>query len=665
MDRLLIMMYEDNIDEIKIEKDFLINDRLPFLVINKGFIFLKDNYAIGTIKVLETISFFTNKDEDFPIELNKIKDAMSGDIVVVKLGNKPSVEYIVKRALEQIIVDYKLTRKGYKLDNPKYRQFKINVDIPDIVVDGNVISLDVVAINGKRIDAKFNKIIGHINDPDIEIDKIVATFDWPTGFSDLISKELEDINKEFQQEVQSRKDFTNLYTFTIDGKDAKDLDDAISIDKYDDIYEVGIHIADVSYYVREGSEIDKEAYVRGNSAYLANKVIPMLPHKLSNDLCSLNMGSKKLAVSLIIRLNDKGEVINSYLYKSVIESKERLNYEDVNNFFKGQKNYNNNFLEDKLLDLLKLSKIINSKRKKEGKLEFKSSEIYFKTDDKGIPYEVNKRESDLAEDLIESLMVLANEEVAKIMIKYKVPSVYRVHEAPEINKLEDAVKIIKTLGIHVKNNKINNPFQLQSVLNKVRNTNIEYIVNSFLLRSMQKAKYSDIVDIHFGLGLKTYSHFTAPIRRYSDLTVHRMLDYFIFNNEKRKDYYFPRMEGIAKHVSEQERKAIEMEREVTDLKSCQYMLDKIDDRFEGKIVQMMRSGMFIELTNGIEGFVRLKTFDSFYHFDEENLLYINHFGQTYRLGQTVSVKLIEVNMMERQIDFKVIEKKKGRRKRWR
>lgn len=499
----------------------------------------------------------------------------------------------------------------------------------------------------------------------MEIVKIIYEYEWPLSFSKELLNELHHIKFDEQVEIKRRLDLRDEFVITIDGKDAKDLDDAISLKQIDEnTFELGVHIADVSYYVKEGSLLDQEAYRRSTSVYLADRVIPMLPHALSNDSCSLNPFESKYTLSCIMTINRDAVVTDYKIVESIIESKHRLTYDEVNILLKENVSLGSKQLDDMLFQMNELSKKLKMIRYKRGAIDFQSSELKFKLDLNGKVIDVEERMTDEAEQLIESFMILANEVVAIHFHESGLPGIYRVHEKPDVEKLDQAFISTKKLGFSVHNELKSTAKKLQKLTKDVSNTPFEYIVNMILLRSMQKAKYDEKPIGHFGLASPYYSHFTSPIRRYPDLLLHRMIREFMLKplseqelNDKKK-YFADKLPDYAEQTSKNERTAITMEREVNKLKSREYMENFIGQSFKGQITQILPSGFFVKVDKGIEGFVNVRNVNEYLIYDEENLLFFTDNGNRYRLGDFITVKLISVDKNENNIDFSIERKKR-------
>ncbi len=666
MENIYLRFYDQQTRKIHQDQIGIIDLELyPFLVYEDSYYMLKPDILIGRLDHKKTFGFLRQELEDVYIDQRDLGDAMHDDIVLVKEGVEPRIIYVVKRALTIIIATLKKTQRGLFFEPDTYIDRRLEVDPYEGLVPGHVVMLEVDHIDTIAIFAHVKKLIGHINDPDINTLKIVHAYEWPDKFSQEAMDSLKEIHIDLNKEKKERIDLTHELIITIDGKDAKDLDDAISLTVKDGFYHLGVHIADVSHYVKEDSLLDQEAYKRSTSSYLADRVIPMLPHLLSNDLCSLNPHELKLTLSCMMVLDEHAKVISYDIQKTFIESKRRMTYDEVNQFFKTNMSLHDTALEHMLIQMNELSQKLKVIRKQRGEIEFESSELGFIVDDKGRVLDVYERKTDEAEELIESMMLIANETVAFHMYHAELPGIYRIHEKPDTTKLRLALQTVAKLGFPVNMKQLGNPKPLQMLTKNTQDTPYSYIVHMALLRAMQKAKYSEQQSPHYGLGARYYSHFTSPIRRYPDLILHRMIHRLVLGESKslKKDiYHFESiLPEVAQHTSDQERKAIQMERDVAKLKSCEYMQDKIGQYFKGLISQMMPSGMFIKLDNGIEGFVPLRVLDDYYMYDESNLTFIGNRGKRYRLGDRVKVELLDVDLAAKKMDFVIIDKKPNKK----
>ena len=473
-------------------------------------------------------------------------------------------------------------------------------------------------------------------------------------------KELDNIPNEIDEnDIKNRTDLRDMELFTIDGDDAKDLDDAVSLKLLESgNYELGVHIADVSFYVKENTELDKEAYNRGTSVYLVDRVLPMLPHKLSNGICSLNGGVDRFAISCIMEINAKGDVVNYNVFPSVIKSKLRMTYKKVNDILERNivdEQYKP--FENTLRNMKKLSDILRENKRRRGYIDFEIPEVKIIVDEKGKPIELSKREQGTGEKLIEDFMIVANETVATYINNMELPFIYRVHGEPSQEKLNSFLNFVSILGYKpVGKLKKSSPQSVQNLLNQLKDKPEFPIFSELLLRSMQKAVYSDTNIGHFGLGSECYTHFTSPIRRYPDTTVHRLLRTYIFEGHIDNytiDAMNVKMPVIAEHTSEKEVDAIECEREVDDMKMAEYMEEHIGEVYNGRISGVMNFGLFVELDNLVEGLIRMEDLDDdFYICDEENYRLIGrkHHKQ-YRIGDSIKVIVKDACKENKTIDF--------------
>ena len=511
----------------------------------------------------------------------------------------------------------------------------------------------------KNPTGKVVEVLGNMNDTGIQILAIAKKYELPDEFSyDTLHYAQSLPEDPTEDELKNRMDYRDLFTVTIDGPDAKDFDDAISIDKEGDDFILYVHIADVANYVTENSAINADAYERGNSVYLLDRVIPMLPEELSNGLCSLNPNRDRLTVTVKMKIDKKGRVIDYDFYESVISSDYRLVYENVSDFIEGKDNiYNDQILEEKLKLMAELHYIIEAKREENGALDFDFKESKIVLDKFGVPLDIKEDERRVANRLIESFMVITNEVVGGHFANIEVPFLYRVHEAPSEEKVTEFRSILAKFNLQIKGAELY-PKDFQKILKEVEGTKLSFLISNIMLRTMKKADYRREPNIHFGLATENYSHFTAPIRRYSDLVIHRILKNSLHDNYKKvKRSYLKKLDRIAEHISETERTAEEAERDVDSLKKCEYMEDKIGNQYDGIISSITNFGIFVELENTVEGLVHFRSLnDDFYEFDKENYKIVGqHKGKVYELGQNVRIEVDNVNTDLREIDFKLIE----------
>ena len=612
-------------------------------------------------------------EEDTFIAKNNVNGAIDGDTVILEIfkkGMKPEgrILSIVNRENKLFVGEYYYKdKKGH------------------IIFDDNKISIEVIieptksmnAMDGHKVLIKLGKklkantyegevvkIIGHKNDPGVDILSIIAKYDFSDQFPEEVMKELDNIPNEIdEKDIKNRTDLRDMELFTIDGDDAKDLDDAVSLKMLENgNYELGVHIADVSFYVRENTEIDKEAYNRGTSVYLVDRVLPMLPHKLSNGICSLNGGVDRFAISCIMEINDKGNVVNYNIFPSVIRSKLRMTYKKVNDIL--DKNVVDELyfpFEKTLRNMKKLSDILRENKRRRGYIDFEIPEVKILVDEKGKPIELSKREQGTGEKLIEDFMIAANETVATYINNMELPFIYRIHGEPSEEKINNFLNFVQILGYKpIGKVKKSSPQSIQGLLNQLKGAPEYPIFSELLLRSMQKAVYSENNIGHFGLGSTCYTHFTSPIRRYPDTTVHRLLRTYIFDGHIDNytiDAMNTKMPVIAEHSSEKEVDAVECEREVDDMKMAEYMEEHIGEVYTGRISGVMNFGLFVELDNLVEGLIRIEDLDDdFYIYDEENYRLIGRkHKKQYRMGDKIKIIVKDASKETKTIDFLIFK----------
>ena len=611
-------------------------------------------------------------DEDVYVSSSNMNGAIHLDRVIVEITSKKGMQLegrivrVIDRNLKQVVGELCAKDNVYYL---KSDENKLNVQI--IIeknktlgaVEGHKV---LVKITGRIKDNKYHgevvKILGHKNDPGVDILSIVAKYGIHDTFSDEVMKEVDEIpNEVLPEEYDGRRDLRDVEIFTIDGDDTKDIDDAISIKKLDNgNYSLGVHIADVSYYVKENTKLDDEAYERGTSVYLADRVIPMLPHKLSNGICSLNPGVDRLAMSCVMEIDHKGDVVSYDIFESVIRSRKQMTYKNVNKYLEegivpeGYEPFTNS------LSLMEeLAKILRANKERRGYIDFDIDEAKIIVNDKGEAIDVKLRERGTGEKLIEDFMIAANETVASCIYFMELPFVYRVHGEPSEEKIDNFLKFISVLGYHVNGKtKDLHPKTMQNILEQLKDKKEYHILASVLLRSMQKAVYDKTNIGHYGLASKCYTHFTSPIRRYPDTTVHRLLRKYLFKHQIDNDtinYWENKLVVLTEHVSQKERDSIDCEREVDDMKMAEYMMKHIGEEFDGIISSVTSFGMFIELPNLIEGLVKLEDMkDDTYVYDETRFcLTGTSKKKTYRLGDNVRVIVKNASKEAKTIDFEL------------
>lgn len=508
-------------------------------------------------------------------------------------------------------------------------------------------------------EGRIVEVLGNKNDFNVDVLSIIRSYGLKDNFSKKTKKEAVFIEKEVDISKQKdRKDLRDLFTVTIDGRDSKDFDDAISIEKDKEDFILYVHIADVSHYVKENSEIDKEAYQRGNSTYLYNIVLPMLPEELSNGICSLNPNENRLALSLKMRINKSGKVVDYKIYKSIIKSNYRLVYDDVNDYLDNkEKVYDDEILIEKLELFDNLYKILKNKREKRGAIDFNFTESQIDVNEKGDVLNISIFERGSANKMIEEFMLVSNETIASLFAYMDFPSLYRIHEKPKDEKVESFKNILNTLGYNIKGKELH-PKDFQEILKEVSGKDDESLVNMLMLRTMRKAKYANYRDIHFGLATKYYTHFTAPIRRYPDLIVHRLVKDFLDNKFENisQSSLEKQLAKNAEHLSITERNSEECERDVEDLYKCKYMKKYIGEKFQGIISTITDFGIFIELENTVEGCFMYKFSDDHFEYIEQKLSCVNRDNnKRYKIGQKVFIEVKNVDLEKRNIDFDLLE----------
>ena len=635
------------------------------------------NYVKG--KFMETKGEFAfvrsdSMKEDIFIHGSKTGGAINGDTVLVfitkgskrdkraegtvvkiisrDLNNKVGEVYHFEKKTMVSLDDKKIKKLIYLQDNPETRR----------LVDGDKVVVTLQDNKDEYIKASLVKRIGHVNDPDIDILSIIAEHDINTEFPIDVEKQLPTIPTEVRKsDLVGRRDLRNEMIFTIDGDDTKDIDDAISIKKLSNgNYELGVHIADVSHYIEENSPLDMEARRRGTSTYLVDRVIPMYPHQLSNGICSLNPNVDRLTISCVMEIDSEGKMINYDIFPSVIHSRKQMTYNKVNQILE-QNAIPDDYEEfaDTLKEMNELAHIIRKERNKRGAIEFDVEEAKIIADEHGIPLDVVLRSRGEGERLIEDFMVRANETVASHFFYMDLPSLYRVHGMPDEERLEKFLKILSGLGISLKTDvrKMNSKV-IQKIVEELRSYPEYRILCEKLLSCMDKAIYSPENIGHFALALKIYTHFTSPIRRYPDTTVHRLLHNYFFSKdgitEEKIEHFKEILSEIAMHSSETERNSEECERDVEEMKMAEYMESHLDEEYEGLISGITNYGMFVELDNMIEGLIRDDSFEAIYEYDENiEVAKVNgpRINKVFKLGERIKVKVIRASKEASEIDF--------------
>lgn len=576
---------------------------------------------------------------------------------------------ILSRGIVRVVGIYrKKAKQNYGFVIPDDQKFDQDIFIPDEkskgAVDGHKVVAELASYGeeGKKPEGKVIEILGHINDPGVDIMSIVRGYDLPVDFSEKLLNQADRVAKAVSDaDMQGRRDLRNWQMVTIDGEDAKDLDDAVSLTREGENYVLGVHIADVTNYVQENSAIDREAKERGTSVYLVDRVIPMLPHRLSNGICSLNAGEDRLALSCIMTVNPKGNVIGHEIAETVIRVDERMTYTGVKKILEDHdpaETQKYRELLPMLEQMQELSQILRERRQRRGSIDFDFPEAKIVLDDKGQPVEIMPYDRNVATKIIEDFMLLANETVAEDYYWQEIPFVYRTHEAPEEDKIRTLAAFINNFGysMHIGANEIR-PKEIQKLLARAEDTPEETLICRLALRSMKQARYMPENVGHFGLAANYYTHFTSPIRRYPDLQIHRIIKDNLRGrmNEKKIEHYQCILPEVTKHSSEMERRADEAERETMKLKKVEYMQQYVGEEFEGVISGMTKWGMYVELPNTVEGMVHVTnmTDDHYDYYDDRYEMIGVNTNKTYKLGQKVRVRVIGTDRFLRTIDFEI------------
>lgn len=642
----------------------------------------------GTFKGNDKGFGFVRYDEVDPdafISRDNTLHAVNGDTVEVKItkpsnpwidkGPEGEITKIVERSLTKAVGEFhpysdsqveKTGHYGYVQSHEKkiasYMIFISDKGLHPQMGDMVQVSIDEYP-NDKHpqsMEGTALEIIGNKNDPGVDIMSIVVDNDINPEFPNEVLKEAESIpDHVLDSDRVGRKDLTKNMVITIDGDDSKDFDDAVGLDMLPNgNFHLEVDIADVTHYVKEGSPLDEEAYARGTSTYLVDRVIPMLPFRLSNGICSLNPGEDRLALTCEMEIDHSGNVVKHEIYPSVIQSKYRMTYNNVNEILKGDEELTEEYapLVPMLKQMAQLHEILFNKRHQRGAIDFEETEAQIIVDENGKPIDIKLRERGTSEKMIESFMLAANETVAEHYNVKHVPFLYRVHEKPDEEKIKNFFEFAAAMGVQVKGNlKEITPKMFQNVLSDVVGTPEEQVVTIMLLRSLQQARYSDEPLGHFGLAAKYYTHFTSPIRRYPDLTVHRMIHSYAENGftDDEQAKWGNKLQEIAEHTSSRERISINAERAVDDLKKTEYMADQVGNTFDAVVSSVTSFGMFIQLDNTVEGLIHISNMkDDFYEFDEKSLsMHGRGTGKTFKVGQPIKVKLIRADVEHRQIDF--------------
>ena len=619
----------------------------------------------GSLMIKRSGDAFIDDDERGLLEIDKqaLKGAMDKDIVLYQASHKRArIFKIVKHNIDCVVGLIRI-RQGkvcFYPDDIRLKDYKI-VNLKQFKLEDKV-KVRCIITDYEKKELKLESVIASLNDPEARELSILYSYNVPMAFSKTVENETTTFKEQiFVEDYPKRRDLSEQLVITIDGDDAKDFDDAISVERDGDDFILWVHIADVSYYVTPNSAIDKSAYDRGTSIYYANHVLPMLPFALSNELCSLKPNEKRLAMSVKMVIDQDGELKDTEIFESIIESKYRMTYTNVNKILDGDHETCAKYSEliPMLHEAYALSRIIRKKREDGGAIDFDEDESQLVIKDQKV-IDIKPRVRGESEKMIEDFMISANVAVATYMKYLDYPMIYRNHDYPKEERLLQFVEVLEGMGYVFKGNKYQiKGKQLRDCLDYYRDSDMEMIVSNLMLRSMAKAVYDNVSIGHYGLGLENYCHFTSPIRRYPDLMVHRMVKKYLLNHDHydEMDKDMKINQNIAKSMSEKERRAICIERDVLDLKKCEYMKNKVGQVYDGIICSVVSFGFFVKLENTVEGLVHISNLDGFYEYDEKIGVLKSDYN-VYQVGQRLRVKCIDVDLRRVTIDFAIFKKKR-------
>ena len=620
-----------------------------------------------------------DQEDDIYIAKEDSKDAFSGDRVLVKLKKKSNgarQEGIILKVIEHkkdtLVGTFQKNKNfGFVIPDDKKLCRDIFISKKNFGKARNnhkvLVQITKYPQKGKKAEGKILEVIGNVNEAGIDMLSLIKDYDLPYRFPKDVVKEAKKFGDKINpNDIAGRVDLRSKYDiFTIDGEDAKDLDDAVCVQKLENgNYKLDVHIADVSHYVQENTLLDKEALLRGTSIYMLNRVIPMLPRELSNGICSLNEGQDRYTLSVSMEIDNKGKIISSEVYKGIINVTRRMSYKDVQAILDDSNEeivtkYKDYIVDFKLME--ELAKILKEKRITKGYLNLDIPESKIILDQDGYAIDVCKYETTFANEIIEQFMLAANETIAEKFYWLKAPFIYRVHEEPDIEKVNELNKLLFNFGykIHVKEGKIY-PAEFSKILKEVEGKPEEKIVSNMILRTLKVAVYDSENKGHFGIASKYYCHFTSPIRRYPDLFIHRIISKYLKNNytmsEKQVEFYNKVAENDAKQSSDREKIATQVERDSIDIKKAEYMSKKIGEQYEGIISGVTQFGVFVELENTVEGLIRFENLgDEYYEYDADHKILIGErTKETFKIGDKINIEVIDANKQEKRISFKRI-----------
>ncbi len=615
------------------------------------------------------------RDEDLYIPENCVNGAFHKDTVKVSLlagqrgkRQEAQVTEIISRGIVRVVGIFDKSNKNYGFVIPDNTKISADIFVPSERSKGAVSGHKVVCEitdygkDNRKPEGKIVEILGSVNDPGVDIMSIVKGYDLPTEFPEKVMRQAQNVANEVSDaDISGRRDLRAVQMVTIDGEDAKDLDDAVSLSMEDGLYKLGVHIADVTNYVQENSALDWEAKSRGTSVYLVDRVIPMLPHILSNGICSLNAGTDRLALSCLMTIDAKGEVVNHEIVESVINVDRRMSYTNVKKILDDKDEEQIKEYKDlvPMFELMReLAAILREKRRKRGSIDFDFPETKIILDNMGHPIEIKPYERNVATKIIEDFMLIANETVAQHFYWLELPFVYRTHDNPDPEKIDKLNTFVRNFGYRIKSRQEElHPKELQKLLAKVEDTAEEALISRLALRSMKQAKYTIDCTGHFGLACRYYCHFTSPIRRYPDLQIHRIIKEQLRGrmNENRIQHYNEILPEVAKHSSEMERRADEAERETDKLKKVEYIEEHIGEVYDGVISSITSWGIYVELPNTIEGMIHVSMLPGdYFYYDETSYEMVGQAtDRRYKLGEKIKVQVSATDKIARTIDFTI------------
>ncbi len=633
------------------------------------------------------------RDEDLFIPEDKVHGAFHRDTVQVSLlsqapdknsgkRQEAQVVKILARGMNQVVGTYEQSKSNFGFVVPDISKLPQDIFIPKErskgAVNGHKVVVEITDYGSdyKSPEGKVVEILGHINDPGVDIMSIVRGYELPVEFGEKVMNQVERVSKEVSEaDMAGRRDLRDVVMVTIDGEDAKDLDDAVSVTFADGKYHLGVHIADVTNYVQENSALDREALKRGTSVYLVDRVIPMLPHALSNGICSLNEGVDRLALSCLMTVDTDGEIVDYEICESVIRVNKRMSYTGVKQILEDETIVQREEAFRQYASLVPMFKqmetlaaALRSKRRKRGSIDFDFPEAKIFLDKEGHPLQIKPYERNVATMIIEDFMLAANETVAQHFYWMEMPFVYRVHDVPDAEKIQKLSTFINNFGYYMKSigrakSKVSDqevhPKEIQKLLDRISGTPEEAMISRLTLRSMKQAKYSTESTGHFGLACQYYCHFTSPIRRYPDLQIHRIIKEHLRGRmkEERAGHYRSILTEVCRHSSETERRADEAERETEKLKKAEYMEERIGQVFDGVISGITSWGVYVELPNTVEGLVHVSRLpgDYFYYRESTYEMVGEATGKAYKLGMPVKICVVGTDRMTRTVDFDLVE----------